>query len=241
MEYNENRHSGHAQRVSDNNIVASLQSATKGEANPPVLSTSDVAELLPIGREATRKRLNELADNGKVKTYKAGRNPVWWPAPDEEDGGKILSEGVDPHDYDWDHETLEELIDPSEISKDTARQIAGERLENYSEDTKWEAFESTGQSFGMFGFTLVIGMFFLDTVQVSLPENVFNFAAAMGVLLALAGLPFWVFGILMTRLAKRDYVPTDRWPTVQEIVEIPRMMYKDTVERFSWIRKNLPL
>lgn len=48
-------------------------------ADDPVLSTSEVADELPIGERATLKRLQSLADDGYVEKKKpGGKAYVWW-------------------------------------------------------------------------------------------------------------------------------------------------------------------
>jgi len=49
-------------------------------ADDPVLSTTEIAEELPIGKRAVLQRLQDLRESGYVKGKKAGGKVwVWWP------------------------------------------------------------------------------------------------------------------------------------------------------------------
>lgn len=44
----------------------------------PVITSSDVAEVLDCTTEAARQKLTRLYDQGKVDKRKTGRTTVWW-------------------------------------------------------------------------------------------------------------------------------------------------------------------
>jgi predicted ArsR family transcriptional regulator len=49
------------------------------ESQDPVLIASEVAAELPIGRRGVYKRLEQLAEDGKLERKKiGGRGTVWW-------------------------------------------------------------------------------------------------------------------------------------------------------------------
>jgi len=64
---------GRKETVSDEEILQLFE-----EASDPVLTTSEVADYLDFSKEGARKRLYNLADDGKLDYKKAGRNPVFW-------------------------------------------------------------------------------------------------------------------------------------------------------------------
>ena len=52
-------------------------------ADTPVLTTSMIADELPIGRRATLNRLKDLHERGVIEQMDVGpRGQVWWPAED---------------------------------------------------------------------------------------------------------------------------------------------------------------
>lgn len=68
------RKGGPKPRVSDDELLAIFR-----EAREPVLTASEVAEGLPIGRRAVHKRLRDLEARGELKSKKVGgRSAVWW-------------------------------------------------------------------------------------------------------------------------------------------------------------------
>ena len=48
-------------------------------ANEPVLTASEIAEKLSVGRRGILSRLENLQDQGQIKSKKVGaRSTVWW-------------------------------------------------------------------------------------------------------------------------------------------------------------------
>lgn len=64
--------------VDDETILAVLR-----DADAPELTTSAVAEELPVTRGTTRTRLQRLVDEGQVRRRREGNSVVWW-LPDRE-------------------------------------------------------------------------------------------------------------------------------------------------------------
>lgn len=65
---------GRPSRVDDDEIVAVL-----ADAETPVLTTSDVAEQLPLSRRAVLDRLKDLHERGRVESMDVGpKAQVWW-------------------------------------------------------------------------------------------------------------------------------------------------------------------
>jgi len=63
------------------------------DSNDPVLSTAEVAELIPLKRRATYNRLRSLADEGRLENKQiGGRNTVWWLAESEKPGPRTFFE-----------------------------------------------------------------------------------------------------------------------------------------------------
>ena len=65
---------GRRPRVSDEEIVAVFR-----ESQDPVLIASEVSAELSIGRRGVYKRLEQLAEEGKLERKKiGGRGTIWW-------------------------------------------------------------------------------------------------------------------------------------------------------------------
>lgn len=71
-----------AQKARDENIVSVFEAT-----DDPVLTTSEVADDLPIGKRATLNRLENLVERGELDSKDVGVGRVWWqvtPDPDPE-------------------------------------------------------------------------------------------------------------------------------------------------------------
>lgn len=64
---------GHTSRVSDEDVLAVFRSARE-----PVLSTSEVAEELPIQRRATHNRLQSLVEAGALAHKQIAKSAIYW-------------------------------------------------------------------------------------------------------------------------------------------------------------------
>jgi hypothetical protein len=62
-----------AQKARDDNILGVFEAT-----DDPVLTTSEVAEDLPIGKRATLNRLEDLVDRGEIASKDVGVGRVWW-------------------------------------------------------------------------------------------------------------------------------------------------------------------
>ncbi|WP_336002089.1 hypothetical protein [Halorientalis halophila] len=83
-----------AQKARDENILGVFEATAD-----PVLTTSEVAEELPIGKRATLNRLEDLVDRGELDSKDVGVGRVWWrePAGTEPDEPEIAAEsGPEP-------------------------------------------------------------------------------------------------------------------------------------------------
>lgn len=64
--------------------VLATVAAVIEETGRPIARTSDVSARLDIGEQATRDRLNELADEGRIESLRVGSGKVWWVEDGEE-------------------------------------------------------------------------------------------------------------------------------------------------------------
>lgn len=121
---------GRKAQVSDEEILDSLNSGT-ARTGAPALPTSDVADLLPISRQAVKRRLENLAEEGEVGVHQAGRNRFWWVADEEYSGGKVvLDEVVEAGDLTDERliNLFREQISPQQLPESFSSQIIQETL-----------------------------------------------------------------------------------------------------------------
>ena len=69
--------------VDDDELLSALASVTD-PSESPVATPGDVAAEVEIGRDGTRKRLNTLAGEGRIKKRKIGTGSAFWLAPDDD-------------------------------------------------------------------------------------------------------------------------------------------------------------
>ncbi|WP_193767563.1 hypothetical protein [Halorientalis pallida] len=69
-----------AQKARDENILGVFEGT-----DDPVLTTSEVAEELPIGKRATLNRLEDLVDREELDSKDVGVGRVWWRAAPDAD------------------------------------------------------------------------------------------------------------------------------------------------------------
>jgi hypothetical protein len=69
-----------AQKARDENILGVFEAI-----EDPVLTTSEVAEELPIGKRATLNRLEDLVERDEIDSKDVGVGRVWWRMEPEED------------------------------------------------------------------------------------------------------------------------------------------------------------
>lgn len=72
-----------AQKVTDEELLAAVGGAME-TLGAPAVPTAEVATRLPITRQTVKRRLDDLADAGRVAALPAGQGRIWW-LPD--DGG----------------------------------------------------------------------------------------------------------------------------------------------------------
>lgn len=121
---------GRKAQVSDEEILDALSSGMS-RLGTPALSTSDVADFVPISRQAVKRRLENLAEEKEVGVHQAGRNRFWWVATEDHRGGELaLDSIVEVGDLTDDRliELFEEQVDPQNIPESFSTRIIQEHL-----------------------------------------------------------------------------------------------------------------
>lgn len=122
-----------AQKATDEELLATIERVAAA-LEAPAVPTAQVAAELPIERQTVKRRLDALAEEGRVACLATGQGHIWW-LP-EGDGGYI-----DPAHLD--HPV--EAIDPHDIPPPVAREIAEKRLpEHRPPETAWERLHEWG-------------------------------------------------------------------------------------------------
>lgn len=101
----------------------------------PRLTTTEVADQLPITRGRTRTRLQQLVDDDKLKRTKEGNTVVWW-LPEREDE---LGEEDEPDEAEAEAEETEEPAEAEEEEPEAEAEPAEETEEEPAEEEPGEA------------------------------------------------------------------------------------------------------
>lgn len=172
-----------AQKARDENILGVFESTVD-----PVLTTSEVAEELPIGKRATLNRLEDLVERGEIESKDVGVGRVWWraepavsPVDDPEPAKRAPAE----------RQTEEE---PEPASADTADSTAEADApvdEMESESPGWSFIGSVGRH-SIFAGLFLLGLLLAEssTAQTLLPIGVSRLFLTSFVFF-LIGFPTW--------------------------------------------------
>lgn len=102
-------------KVSEEEILRTVsRELESGDA--PALSTTEIAEVLPISRQAVKRRLEKLEEQGKISESRAGQNRFWW-LPDETE-----------EDIEKGSLSLDEIVEPGDLSDDVLADLAQQQL-----------------------------------------------------------------------------------------------------------------
>lgn len=146
------RDSPPAQKVTDEELLTAVERVSR-RLDAPAVPTAQVAADLPIARQSVKRRLDELADAGKVASLATGQGRIWW-LPEGEGGH------VDPSALSHPIESL----NPYDIPTELAREIAEERLPEFQPPTtRWERLYrwGTGQADNVVAIIALAGVLFL--------------------------------------------------------------------------------
>lgn len=144
-----------AQKTTDEELLEAIERVT-AMLDAPAVPTAQIAAELPIKRQTAKRRLDDLADEGRVASLSTGQGHIWW-LPDGEGGY------VDPAALD--HPI--EAIDPNDVPPEVARDIAEKRLpELQPPETIWERLHEWGTGRA----DDVVGLFGVSVLFFVLPE-----------------------------------------------------------------------
>ena len=128
-----NRNTKPALKATDEDLLEALERVIE-TLDAPAVPTGQVAAELPIERQTVKRRLDDLAEDGNVASLATGQGRIWW-LPEGEGGY------VDPAAL----EHSVEQIDPYDVPRPLAREIAEKRLPEFQPpETVWERMRAWG-------------------------------------------------------------------------------------------------
>lgn len=182
-----------AQKATDEDLLAALERVTE-RLEAPAVPTSEIAAELPIARQTVKRRLDDLAADGRVASLATGQGRIWWLADGE--GGHVDSAVLErPVDL--------ESIDPYDIPPDLAEEIAAERVAGFDPpETGWQRLYAWSDGRADDVVTLIAVA--LVALLVPAPEPFAPRLAAIGIgvgLVDLFGLILLLLGLVVGLLA----------------------------------------
>lgn len=177
-----------AQKARDENILGVFEAT-----DDPVLTTSEVAEELPIGKRATLNRLEDLVERGEIESKDVGVGRVWWraePALHEMDNPDLEPAPEPPPAEESTSEPVEQQ-DPSSESSESAVEEEGVPEDLGSKSPGWSFIGSLGRH-SIFAGLFLLGLLLVEssTPQTLLPVGVSRLFLTSFVFF-LIGFPTW--------------------------------------------------
>lgn len=157
-----------ALKATDGDLLEAVERVS-GMLDAPAVPTGQVAAELPIERQTAKRRLDDLAEAGRVASLSTGQGRIWW-LPEGEGGHVDPAVLDDPVD----------AIDPHDIPPTLAREIAEKRLPEFQPpETAWERLHEWGDGRADDVVTLIgVGAVFLLLPSTNLLRDQF---AAIGI------------------------------------------------------------
>lgn len=159
-----------AQKARDENILGVFEAT-----DDPVLTTSEVAEQLPIGKRATLNRLEDLVEREEIESKDVGVGRVWWRAVPADPEPTPVPEPDPATEPDHAPEPApggvadsEAVPDPTSAATSDGQEPAVEAL-----SPRWAFIGSLGRH-SIFAGVFLIGLLLTEsiTTQVLLPVSV---------------------------------------------------------------------
>lgn len=204
-----------ALKATDEDLLEAIELVAE-TLDAPAVPTGQVAAELPIERQTVKRRLDDLADEGRVASLATGQGHIWW-LPDGEGGY------VDPGVLD---RSIEE-IDPYDIPPALAREIAEERLPEFQPpETIWERLQEWGTGraddvVALLGVGVILlllpstGLFAEQLTAIGIGVGLIDALGFMviisAMLLAIAAGSSRAIGVLGERAAATGYINDERF------------------------------
>lgn len=204
-----------ALKATDEDLLEAIERVME-TLDAPAVPTGQVAAELPIERQTVKRRLDDLAEEGRVASLATGQGHIWW-LPDGEGGY------VDPSVL---NRSIEE-IDPYDIPPSLAQEIAEERLPEFQPpETIWERLQEWGTGraddvvalLGVGAILLLVpstGLLDGQLAAIGIGVGLIDFLGFVviigAILLAVAAGGSRAIGMLGKRAAATGYIDDDRF------------------------------
>jgi len=180
---------------------------------PAVTKRMVANEYQKASPQAVKDNLDSLAEAEEICKVNDGDVLLYWyPREQDEPGVKPYSEIVDDSiDYDE--------INPEDVPKQVAEDIAAERLPFYRPRSFWSEVVDFSQLALLFSFGMtILGIGELVSNNLGLGEEIASHILVMGFSLALLSVILYATAMLLDFLASKDYVSSNPLPKLEGLL-----------------------
>lgn len=186
--------------------------AEKNETVPAVTRRMMAPEFPDAEPVTVGQNLDDLASSGELCRFNDGDVKLWWyPREDDETGSIPYEEFVDDSiDY--------SEIEPEDVPRELAEEIAFEKLPYYDPGSLWRDIARATH----LGFILALGLVILGLSGVvagslGLSQSLATSVFQLGIVVALSTTVIYTAATFLDILASQDYVDRDPFPKVRQI------------------------
>jgi len=185
--------------------------AEKRETVPAITKRIAAQEFSHVDPQTVRTNLNELADNNEICRYNDGDVVLYWYPRAGDDAGDVPSEDVFDDSIDYSE------IEPRDVPKDVAEEVAMERLPYYHPGSFWRDIANVAQLGIMFSFGMIIlGIGELVSRSFGLQQRTASLVLQWGFYVALFTTAVYAASMLLDVLASWGYVSRDPYPKLRK-------------------------
>jgi len=186
--------------------------AEKRETVPAITKRIAAQKFSHVEPQTVRTNLNKLADNNEICRYNDGDVVLYWYPRETDDAGDV------PHEDVFDDSVDYSEIEPGEVPRDTAEEIALARLPYYQPGSLWRDFASIFQFGIMFSFgVMFLGIGELVSSSFGLQETMASMILRGGFYLSVVTTTLYVVSVLLDVLASWGYISRDPYPEFRKL------------------------
>lgn len=185
----------------------------KREVVPAVTTRIVAQEFSEVKPQTVNDNLETLAGNEEICRLNDGDVILWWYPREEDEAGDVPYSELLDDSVDYDE------IDPKEVPRELAEEIALERLPFYRPRSLW----SKTANFGQLGIMVSLGLIILGiggavSGTLGLQQGTAALILQSGFYVALLSLGIYLVSMVLEILAVRDYISRDPFPMVRRIL-----------------------
>jgi hypothetical protein len=180
----------------------------------PAVTTRIVAqEFSEVEPQTVNDNLKYLADDGEICRLNDGDVILWWYPRETDEAGEV------PYGRLFDDSIDYNKIEPTEVPRDVAEEIALERLPFYRPGSLWSQTANLGQLGVMISLGLIVlGIGGATSETLGLQQATATGVLQLGFYVALISLGLYLVSLVLDMLAARGHIERDPFPIIRRIL-----------------------